>query len=326
MPSSQIFLFTGENAYQLRAEKLTWKREFEKKHGDQNLLTLPASGLTFRLLLDEVSTAPFLGEKRLVMIDGVPTFTGEEIERLPEMMHPATLLVFVAASPDKRLSAVKALLKTATIKECAPLTGAALKTWLLSVAQASHCTLEPAAVTLLLSTIGEDQDALAQELEKLRLFATGRSITEADVQRMTIPSNEQEIWQLTNLLARGDTQGVLAYAESLLQRGEDAYSLWSIVLWFLRQTVLVWACVQEGDSNPATITSRVKVPFPSVRTILPAVRNVRKETLKDLIDRAVRFDIELKTGGFKATGEFPEEVQALLTSILLRSSMLFAGR
>ena len=73
---------TGENLYALRGEKRRWIDEFSKKHGPENIVRVDGKGLTVRILLDEVGVMPFLAEKRLVIVDGVPKSTKEEIQAL----------------------------------------------------------------------------------------------------------------------------------------------------------------------------------------------------------------------------------------------------
>ena len=118
---SQIFLFTGENAYALREEVLRWTGGFREKHGEENLLRLTARHLTVGALLDEVAVAPFIAEKRLVLIEGIPTLSKEEVEQLANMVHPQVIITFVDPKPDRRLAATKKLFDLATVKAFPPL-------------------------------------------------------------------------------------------------------------------------------------------------------------------------------------------------------------
>jgi DNA polymerase III delta subunit len=102
---SQVYLFTGENEYLLREERRKWKAQFIEKHGDQNYLMIQGNTTTFRQFLDEISVAPFLGDKRLIIIDGIPKFSKEEYETLPECIHPDCIVLFIDSKPDKRLKA-----------------------------------------------------------------------------------------------------------------------------------------------------------------------------------------------------------------------------
>ncbi len=314
---SQIYFFTGENTFALRHERSQWKTRFAEKHGEENLLVLSSADVTYRLLLDEVGTMPFIGDKRLVIIDGVPKFEKEEIESLPQHIHPSCLLLFCDPKPDKRLTSVKVLLKIADVKEFAPLEGAALGGWIRAYAQGKGTACDARAASLLLEIVGENQDTLAQEIEKLAVFAGTQQITEDVVRRLAVPSGEREIWQLTNELARGQTQPALRYVRELLSRGEDPYGVWSILLWMLRNVVTVHAAAASGERNAANL-AKMGVPFPSVRTLQPFADRLSPEKLSSIVNWAADTDIDLKTGIYKATAEAPEEILGLIDSFILR--------
>ncbi len=315
---SSLFLFTGQNTFRLGEEKRLWVAEFTKKHGPENLVRLDAKELSFRHLLDEISTAPFIAEKRLVVVDGIPSFSKEEIERLPSMIHPATVLLFVEPSPDKRLSTVKAFLKVAEVKEFSKLSRPAMQSWAESFSRAAGTSLQPSVFMKLLEVVGDDQETLSREIQKLSAFAMTRPVTQDDVRLLAVPSGEQQVWTLTNLIAEEKAADALLYAESLLARGEDPFSLWNILLWFLKNLVLVAASVEDGEHNPATIASQAGVPFLSVKTLLPLCRSIDRVSLMRLLDWAVDADTELKTGGYRVSGDAPQELFALIDAFILR--------
>jgi len=158
----QIYLFTGQNAFALREERKAWRDRFAEKHGLHNLLEVDSSLVTWRTLLDEVGTAPFAAEKRLVMVMGIPRLEKEQVEMLPLEIHSSCILAFWEPKLDKRLGGTKALLALATVKECTPLTGNALRKWMEGYALAQGSVLQSAAADLLLSNVGEVQDTLSQ--------------------------------------------------------------------------------------------------------------------------------------------------------------------
>ncbi len=317
-----LYFFTGENEYVLRLEKHKWMQEFIQKHGADNLLLLDGATLVFRALLDEVSVAPFIAAKRLVIINGMPKFSKEEIESLERDMHEDTILVISDPKPDKRLAGTKSLLATATVKEFPVLSGNALQSWVQSQITAGGKAIDPAALTLLLLRVGDNQDMLYQEVAKLTLGVVAERITARDVERLTLASAEQEVWTLTNLLAGGKREEALVFASSLLDRGEDAFSVWAILLWMLKNLVATVAAVDEGKRNPAVIASEYGVPFPSAKTLLPCAQGIRIASLGTFVAWAAETDIALKTGGYRATQEFPQEVRALIDRFVIGFSTL----
>lgn len=323
---SSLFVFTGENAFALREAKTRWIAEFIRKHGAENLLTLDPEHLQLRQLLDEVGTAPFIGGKRLVVVRGIPKWSKEEVDRLCAAIHPDCVVLFCDPSPDRRLAGVKALLAAATVREFPRLSGKSLQPWMEQQAGVLGCTLPADARDLLVGTVGEDQDTLFLEIQKLALACTGGAITAAAVRQLAVPSGEQEVWQLTGFLGRGDTAGALRYARTLYAQGEDPFSLWNILLWMLRSLVSVSCAVAEGGTQPGSIAAKASVPFPTVRALLPLAERVDREQLRACVDWAVEADTMLKTGGHRSTAEAPQELLALVDECILRCGALSAPR
>lgn len=315
MPS--VYLFTGENTYLLRQEKLSWFSEFQKRHGEQNLLRLDGHGFSFRAFLDEVSVAPFLGSKRLVVVEGIPEWTKEEMVMLPSHVHPDTILLFSDPRPDKRLAVTKELLKIATVKEFSALAPKALEGWIREAAKVHGCAIADNAIIRLLDLVGSDQDTLSSEIEKVTLYAAGREITEEDIEMLVLPTSDQEVWHLTGLLARGQSTDAYLYARKLLTHGENPVGLWNMLLWMLRSLVSVFASVQEGKTQPAKIAAATKVPFPTVSALLPLAKSLDASALQQFLDSMSQREIDLKTGGLRMTSDASEEISSVIDTFIL---------
>lgn len=312
---TSITVLTGENLYTLRMEKKRWIDEFAKKFGDDTIVRVDGKGLSIRDLLDEVGVMPFLAERRLVVVDGVPKSTKEEIQSLEAAIHPATVLLVADPSPDKRLGGVKRLLETATVKTFLPVRGPKLLQWLASEAASLGASLASGAAEALVERVGEDQNALATEVAKLASAIAGRPVTAADVDEHTIPTDEGVVWTMTDLVSAGRKTEALAYARRLMQRGSDAYGLWAILLSMLKNVVAVRAALDDGLSGKE-IAERTGVhPF-ALRSVQPYASRCSAADLAAAVSWAVEADVRLKTGGYRATDESPQELQALIERLL----------
>jgi DNA polymerase III delta subunit len=107
MPRANVFFFTGEHAYALHEELVRWKKQFAEKHGEENLLLLEGKKISKNDLIDAVSVLPFLAEKRLIVIDGVPSLEKGDLFLVLDACHEQSVLVICEGVPDKRLSTVK---------------------------------------------------------------------------------------------------------------------------------------------------------------------------------------------------------------------------
>lgn len=310
--SAHIFLLTGKNAYLLSEERHRWIQGFGEKHGVENCSRIEGASLTYPRLLDEISALPFTAQKRLVIVEGIPAFEKDEVERLPQNIHPDVLLLFIDTSPDRRKSGVKALLAIAEIRECPELAGAALEGWIRDAFMKEGASILPDALRILLFAAGTEQMVLQQEIVKLALHAGGKPVTMQDVETLVLPAGERNVWQMMDLLAGGDAPRTLGFVKELTSRGETTGSLWAMLLWMVSQLTAVAAAVQEGARSPQDVMKKSGVKFGTARSLLPVARRMDRMKLQSILGRFSQADIDLKTGGIRSTVEAPQEAEAIL--------------
>jgi DNA polymerase III delta subunit len=118
----------------------------------------------------------------------------EELEAYIEAPEPMTTLVFVSGPLDANRRVVKLLRKHADVVDCGSLHDAReAAVWITKRLEKDELTIEPKAISLLLSTTGLTLGRIRPEVEKLVLYAAGESaITVAHVRDLVIPQEESE--------------------------------------------------------------------------------------------------------------------------------------
>tara|TARA_Y100000310_G_scaffold83234_1_gene79904 strand:+ start:13342 stop:14304 length:963 start_codon:yes stop_codon:yes gene_type:complete len=314
---SQIFLFSGENLYELGQEKKRWIQGFIAKHGEENLSRLDGKKLSARLIMDEIAAAPFIAEKRLIVLDGIPKMEKGEMLELQNILHSQNLLLIIDPKPDKRLSSTKELMTIAETKTFAPLRNERLFTWLLSRATEEGSILTRENAQYLIDTVGEDQILLSVEIIKLATYAGDAGISAGDIDALILLNEEQAGWKLMDLLSMGKCNEALKFSKELLQKGESPYALWSRLLWVVSQLTLVMSALEEGISAPPAITKSTGVNFGTVRTLLPLAKRMDRKKLNALVGAFAQTDKDLKTGSFKSTVEAPEELLSIIDNSIV---------
>lgn len=321
MDSPNLYFFTGENTYALSKELLRWKGIFTEKHGPENLLVLQASGKTVSDLLDAVSVMPFIAEKRLVILEGLPKIEKEDFRHVVENIHPQTVLTIVESKPDKRLGILKEIEKHAEGKSFPLLSPAELISWIRKTVHTLGSSISSDAEKLLLSIVGTDQWMLEHELEKLASLSKGE-IGIPEVEAIAVPSGDQIVWQLTDLIGSGKATEALRFFVRRIERGEDAYGLWTILLSMIKNLTLVVAAVDAGITNERSIASSTGLYFMQVRGLLPLAKSMSIARVRALVTMAAEADIQLKSGGYHYSADRPGEVIALSERMILMTREL----
>ncbi|MCA9371137.1 MAG: hypothetical protein KC680_04220, partial [Candidatus Peregrinibacteria bacterium] len=183
--------------------------------------------------------------------------------------------------------------------------GSALIAWLAP-------SLGQREATKLIAMVGEDQLLLANEVQKLTTYAGDRPVTCEDIENLVMLSTEKAVWQLMDLLGAKKREEALQFTETILKRGENPHGLWSMFLWMVAQFSQVAAQVIEGNTNPQSIAKACGMHPNTARNLISLAQSYDHKRLLHLITLVIDSDIKLKTGGFKATDQSPEELNAIL--------------
>lgn len=320
MASTSVFLFTGENTYALRHELVRWKRSFQEKYGVHNFTEVLGRDMTLSPLLDAVSSMPFIAEKRLVVVEGLPKVDRDEFASVLKEMYDGTILAIVEPKLDKRLGIVKDLEKLCDVKMFAPLSPQDLQRWMATFAQSHGSSISPAIISALLDVLGEDQWILSSELQKLCLYASSREITLDDIDLLAVPSGSQVVWTLTDLIGKGRQIDAIRFLRRRLERGEEAYGFWVILLNMVKNLLLVWSALEEGKTDERSIASATGLHFLAVRGLLSLARSLDLRRLGSLVDFAVQTDRALKTGGLHFSADHSHEIIAVTERLIFQTA------
>lgn len=315
-----LFFFTGGNEYAITREIQRWKQRFALKHGEENFLTLRGREASLSRLLDAVETMPFIAEKRLVVIEGVPKLDREGLEQFSSSIHPQTVVVIVDPKPDKRLGVVKELERQAEMRHFPPLPPLGLLQWITEQAKKEGAAISDATARALIAMVGEDQWTLESEISKLALYAKNGEITVAYIEIVCVPSGTQVLWHLTDLIGNKKSHEALRFLERRLERGEDPYGIWTILLNMVKNLMIVAAAMEAGHQSERSIADATGLHFLAVRGVMPLARGMPLKRVRELVDFAADADLQLKSGGYHYSAEHPEEVIALAERMILSCS------
>lgn len=318
MRHPNFFLFTGENTYALKEEVRRWKRTFVQKHGEANLSVHASQEFSWGRFCDEAKAAPFLSEKRLLVLEGLPSITKEEFEELLPAMHEKTVLLLCEPILDKRKALTKFLLHTATVQVFPPLMKQKLVSWILSLGKEKEVAIHPRDAELLIDRVGEDQWCLHEECLKVIAFASPEPPTQKHIERVCLPSGTHAAWTLSDLIGKGKTEEAASYCRALTQSGEDASFLWNAVfLTIIKNLVTLWIFLREKNLPPASLARETGVHFLSVQSLLPFIQSLSDERIRAIVRSVLQADFALKTGTLRATASDPIELQTMLERQIL---------
>ena len=337
-----LFLFTGEETYLLNNQINDWKSAYTKKHGDMNLEILDGAEVPLNELMAAAIAMPFLSEKRLIFIHGLPDSAkkskknekemsdrakkmeenrndelrkfGENLKSIPE----SSIVVFVQPNPDKRFSFYKSLVKEAEVKEFVPLQGKMLISWIQNEVKKKKCTIDYNTAEYLSSLTGFSLWRLSSEINKLTSHSPGESINKTLIDQLVVPTLEANIFHFTDALGAKDSKRAIHKLHETMSAGENLRPVFYMIV---RQFRLLLQgsgyMANNPNGNSASFASSTKLhPFVAKNT-LEQVKRFNLGELKKSYAELIDIDTALKTSIIRTTVDDQDELALAIERFIL---------
>jgi DNA polymerase III subunit delta len=262
--------------------------------------------------IEDAETFPFMGEKRVVILDNPVFLTAEKtkekvehnIKRFEQYIQspaPYTILVLTARYEklDERKKITKALKKDAEVVEAKKLNEGELKVWVRERAAANAVQIDEDAIELLLTLAGTNLMMLTQELDKLSLYASDTNhIDSAAVEKLTARSLEQNIFSLVDKVVHRRIDEALRIYYDLLKQNEEPLKILSILAGQFRLIYGTKELSRRGYGQQKIATTLKVHPF-RVKLAAGHAKHFNDAQLARIIEWLSEGDYEIKTGKIK---------------------------
>lgn len=281
----------------------------EAQSGAEGLERFEGESGTPEAVAAALNAMTFAMGRRFLVVDGVERWKDKELaplERALAELPPDTTVTFFARE-EGRLKAPSRLHKAVRAAGGDISAEESLKPWELpkwAVAQARQLglTLTPDAARMLVTHVGERQQRLLRELEKLALeLGPGAHVDVGEVGALTAASAERRAWALADALLSGSAVQASSVYLSLHAQGERLGSLIYALSSRLREAHSAAVALERGEPQ-AEVRRRLRMPPKAADTLLENVRKLGAERLRQAIEAIA--DLELASrGGSRGASE-----------------------
>jgi DNA polymerase-3 subunit delta len=262
--------------------------------------TFPGDKAEWATVLDEVRTLPFLGPRRLVIVEQADSFVSRERARLEKFVAtldsnplPGVLVLSVQTwAANTKLA--KAVPDNRTIVCKTPST-TQLPEWCMKWCAAQYGKqLAGTAARLLVDLVGPQMGLLDQELSKLAAYAGSAGRIDApDVDHLVGQSRTENTWKIFDLIGEAKPGEAVAFLDRLLDQGEEPIRLLGAFSMQLRRVAqAARLCVQGVALSEAL--ERAQVPPFGRRSAEKQLRHLGKQRLNQIFDWLLAADMGLK--------------------------------
>ena len=311
------YLIHGDDHGRIAERRASLRARAEAESGAGGLEIIEGDASTPKNVGLALSAMTFAIGRRFIVVDGAERWRQADVEAhlVPALagLAPDTTVAFFARE-DGRAKIPAALPKAVKkaggdVIEQATVKARELPKWALAEAQRLGLDLEPAAAQALVAQVGDRQQRILRELEKLALeHGPGVKLGVEDVADAAADSAEIQVWGLVDALVARDRRTVFRSYLELREQGEAVGRLIPLMARRLREVLAIADRLEAGES-PAQVKSSVKgSPWALDRRIKEA-----RATDPDALRRAIETlaDLELQTRGIGDLSEDTAAIRAL---------------
>ncbi|HEY83428.1 MAG TPA: DNA polymerase III subunit delta [Dehalococcoidia bacterium] len=316
-----LYVLHGEDDFSLHQAL----EEIKRSIGDAtalatNTTVLDGHQVTVSELGAVCAAMPFLGERRLVIINGLlerfepkakPSrrkkadgaarqdeykLLGEYLLQVPE----STVLVLVDGKIKGSNPLLRQLSPRAKVMSFPLLRDIRLRQWIEKRVAEKGGSISPQAVELLARYVGGNLWIMAGEIDKLVLFASGRRIEEDDVRRVVSYAQEASVFAMVDAILEFRAGAAEQLLQQLLQQGAaPAY----LLVMLARQVRLIVRLKELGRQRRPQEEIQDKLEVASEFVMRKAREQATRYSLarlKEVYHRLLQADVWIKTGKYEA--------------------------
>lgn len=316
------YLVHGDDHGRIGERRANLRRKAEEEAGAQGVEVFDADAATPAAVAVALSAMTFSIGHRFLVVDGVERWKDADVKThvLPALkaMDPGTTIAFFGRD-DGRIKTPATLVDAVgkaggVVGEEVMLKAKDLPRWVAAEGAKLGLTLGNPAARVLVEAVGERQQRLLRELEKLALeHGPGTAIGVEEVQESCAGSAERKLWTLADALVAGDGKGATRALLELREQGERLPGLLYGMVRRLRDALAIAEALAAGQ-QPAQIKRGLRMPgFAADRLIADAGRR-DVESYRRGLELMADLELESRGGGGGVLDESTAAVRAVIAA------------
>jgi DNA polymerase III subunit delta len=312
------YLIHGDDHGRIAERRTRLRAIAEQQSGAQGLEVFEGDAATPEALTAALSAMTFALGRRFIIVDGVERWKDKEMEPVEAALKhipPDTTVAFFARE-DSRAKA------PAKLHEAVKRAGGDISTeesvkpwelpkWVKARGAELGLTLDTDAARALVQNVGDRQQRLLRELEKLALQAgPGAEIDAGEVELLTASSAERKAWTLADALLAGAGADAMRVYLALRAQGERVPGL---LYWMSNRIRVAHDVAQavEAGEPVAQIKRRLRMPSRAADKLIADARRAGADHLREALEEIADLELASRGGGPGGASEDTSALRAI---------------
>jgi DNA polymerase-3 subunit delta len=298
------YLVHGDDHGRLAERRARLRELAEKASGAQGIELFEGEQSTPEAVAVSLSTMTFALGRRFIVVDGVERWKEADLAPLEAALAaipPDTTVAFFAREGDRAKAPNRlheAVRKAGgDISAEQTLKSWELPKWVAARAREHGLELDSGAARALVAHVGERQQRLLRELEKLALDVGEGELIGADrIEELTASSAEHRVWALADALVAGDEAGATRLYLALRGQGDSVAGMIYAVARRLRDALAI-AHALEGGEAAAQIKRGLRMPSRAADRLIADARRAGADKLERALEQLADLELASRGGG-----------------------------
>jgi DNA polymerase-3 subunit delta len=300
-----VYVVFGKNRWML-VEKVSEITDEVLADSDPQLALSSYEGGSAELadVLDALRTAPFLSERRLVVVKEADAFISQYRQNLEEYLKAPSetgVLLLVPDSFPGTTRLAKLAAKVGKLVSCEPVKPRELSGVLIGYARQRYdMRLTPEAAGLLVELVGDEAGALCGEIDKLATYLNGPTekkdrIEPADVLKLAGNNRQYNVFNAIDAMTAGQTDVALQRLDRMLSQDREAeYKSVGAFAWHFRRLYNARLMLDQRINEQAII-KQLGI-WSQQKEFIRQVRQLNIDQIGDCLCKLRDIDLANKTG------------------------------
>jgi DNA polymerase-3 subunit delta len=314
------YLIHGDDHGRIGERRARLRAMAEAESGIGGVELFEGDACTTEVIAMALSSMTFAVGRRFVIADGVERWKDGDVGAVVAAMEgieAADVTVAFFAREEGRYKTPAALVKAVEKAGGQVAAEMAVKPkdlprWLVQRAGETGVDLDLQAARALVGQVGERQQRLLRELEKLALeHGAGAHIGVEEVEASSASSAERKLWTLADALVAGDRRTATRALLELREQGERLPGLLFGMVRRLRDALAIAEALAAGQA-PAQVRKTLRMPSFAADRLIADVSKRDVDAFRRALELMADLEVESRGGG---GGALSEETAAVRTII-----------
>jgi DNA polymerase III delta subunit len=284
-----MIILTGDNEYLIKKRLSELVDDFQKQNGNFSIERIDSKKIDFNSAMSNLQSISFLSPNRMFVLDrpGNYEIWASEFSDLVASIPASTTVVVLEPRVDKRLKYYKDLRQIDQFESYDSLNGSQLANWIVDYAKNQATSIDFSDANYLIAIIGNDQNRLVNELDKL--LAYDQTISRANIDLLVEPSLNTTAFKLLDVSFSGQHHQVSTIFNKLIAEKTEIPQIIGAIAWQLQLFAIIKS---SPDYSASQIAEKTGTNIYAVENSIQTISKYSYSDLANYSQKLVDLDIE----------------------------------